>query len=195
MTARNSLGVLLAQIRSCEVCVPHLPAGPRPIVSAHPNASVLIIGQAPGRRVHESGVPWDDPSGDRLRDWMGVDKDLFYDREKIGIVPMGFCYPGTGKSGDLPPRKECAELWHQELLAGMPNIQLTLLLSQYAHARYLPGRRKKTVTETVRSWQEYLPTYLPLPHPSPRNNIWLKKNPWFALEVIPYVRKTVGDLL
>lgn len=195
MTPENDLDALLEKIRRCEVCVPHLPAGPRPIVSAHASASVLIVGQAPGRRVHESGIPWDDPSGDRLREWLGVDKSQFYDREQIAIVPMGFCYPGTGKSGDLPPRKECAELWHGDLLAKLPNIRLTLLLSQYAHKWYLPGRAKKTVTETVKAWRDYLPAYLPLPHPSPRNNIWLKKNPWFQAEVIPHVRQTVRELL
>lgn len=191
----KKLDSLLREIRGCSVCAAHLPLGPRPILSAHGSACILIIGQAPGKRAHERGIPWDDLSGDRLREWMGVRKEQFYDRRKIAVVPMGFCYPGTGKSGDLPPRKECAELWHERLLAMMPTIKLTLILSQYAQSYYLSHRRKGSLTETVKSWKEYRPAILPLPHPSPRNNIWMKKNPWFREEVIPYLRRRVHGLM
>ncbi len=186
---------LLAEIRLCDVCSAQLPLGPRPILQAHPDARVLVAGQAPGRRVHDTGIPWDDPSGVRLREWMGIEEVQFHDRRQVALVPMGFCYPGTGASGDLPPRKECSDLWHQRLLVMLPKVRLTLLLSQYAHTYYLEGRRKKTLTETVRAWKEYRPTYIPLPHPSPRNNRWLKKNPWFQEDVLPYVRKRVRTLL
>ncbi len=186
---------LLAEIRLCDVCSAQLPLGPRPILQAHPDARVLVAGQAPGRRVHDTGIPWDDPSGVRLREWMGIEEVQFHDRRQVALVPMGFCYPGTGASGDLPPRKECSDLWHQRLLVMLPKVRLTLLLSQYAHTYYLEGRRKKTLTETVRAWEEYRPTYIPLPHPSPRNNRWLKKNPWFQEDVLPYVRKRVRALL
>ena len=147
--------------------------GPRPVVQIGTGARILIAGQAPGRRVHESGVPFDDPSGDRLREWMGVTKEIFYDSEKVGILPMGFCYPGTGKSGDLPPRRECAPEWRERLLAAMPAIELTIVLGQYAQEYHLPDRAK-TLTETVRQWEGYWPSAIPLPHPSPRNNRWLK---------------------
>ncbi len=185
---------LLSDIRACEVCSEHLPLGPRPVLSAHRDARLLIIGQAPGKRVHESGVPWGDPSGDRLRAWLGVDKRVFYSK-RIALIPMGFCYPGTGRSGDLPPRPECAPLWHEPLLEKQGGIKLTLLLSRYAHAYYLGTRQKKNLTETVKAWREYTPAILPLPHPSPRNNIWLKKNPWFPAEVLPYLRRRVTMLL
>lgn len=185
---------LLTEIRGCDVCTEHLPLGPRPVLSAHRDARLLVIGQAPGRRVHESGVPWDDPSGARLREWLGVDGETFYDERRIALVPMGFCYPGTGKSGDLPPRKECAELWHEKLLGELPNVELTVLLSRYAQTHYLGEREKKTLTETVRAWREYVPAYLPLPHPSPRNNGWLAKNTWFEGDVLPYLRRRVARL-
>ncbi len=188
------LAGLLAEIRSCDVCTEHLPLGPRPVVSAHRDARLLIIGQAPGKRVHESGVPWDDPSGDRLREWLGIDKRRFYGK-RIALVPMGFCFPGTGRSGDLPPRKECAAEWHAKVLDGLPNVKLTLLLSRYAQAYYLGDRMKDNLTQTVESWREYVPRQLPMPHPSPRNNLWLKKNPWLEKEVIPYLRRRVGRLL
>ena len=191
----KKLDSLLREIRRCSVCAAHLPLGPRPILSAHGSACILIIGQAPGKRAHERGIPWDDLSGDRLREWMGVSKEQFYDRRKIAVVPMGFCYPGTGKSGDLPPRKECAELWHERLISMMPSIKLTLVLSQYAQSYYLRDRRKGSLTETVKAWKEYRPAILPLPHPSPRNNIWLKKNPWFQEEVIPYLKRRVHGLV
>lgn len=191
----NQLPVLLKEVKGCTVCKAHLPLGPRPILSAHRSARIVVIGQAPGKRVHESGVPWDDLSGNRLREWMGISEREFYDKTKIALVPMGFCYPGTGKSGDLPPRKECAELWHETLLMSMPKVELTLLLGQYAHAYYLGDQRKDSLTETVKTWKEYLPEYLPLPHPSPRNNIWLKKNPWFAKSLIPGLRSRVSEIL
>ena len=186
---------LLTEVRKCEICAKHLPAGPRPILIAHPSSRILIIGQAPGRRVHETGIAWNDPSGDRLRDWLGVTKEKFYNPHLFALIPMGFCYPGKGRSGDLPPRPECAEKWHEELFARLKNVRLTILLSQFAQVRYLGDARKATLTETVRAWKNYLPHYLPLPHPSPRNNVWLKKNPWFADEVLPFVRKTVISVL
>lgn len=187
---------LMRDIRACRVCEKHLPLGPRPVVQAHPDARLLIVGQAPGRKVHETGIPWDDPSGDRLRRWMGVDKSVFYDAHKIAIVPMGFCYPGKGASGDLPPRPECAPLWHQKLLDGMKHIRLTLLIGQYAQAYYLGKARKPTLTQTVRAWEEYIGDgFLPMVHPSPRNQIWLRKNPWFEAELVPQLAKLVKKAL
>ena len=160
-----------------------------------PDAKLLLIGQAPGTRVHESGVPWNDPSGERLRDWLQMKPDDFYDESNIAIMPMGFCYPGADtKGGDKPPRPECAPEWHPPILAGLPNVELTILIGQYAQKRYLEGRRKKTLTETVRHWREYTPDFLPLPHPSWRNNVWVKKNPWFAEEVLPMLRERVAGL-
>lgn len=182
---------LLKEIKNCQVCLPHLKDGVKPVVSAHPNSKVVIIGQAPGSIVHQTGIPWDDKSGDRLREWLQVSKEQFYNPELFAIIPMGFCYPGKGKSGDLPPRKECAPLWHEPLLSKIKSVELTLLIGSYAQAYYLEDHRKKTLTETVKNSFEYLPTYLPLPHPSPRNNIWLKKNPWFATEVLPLLRKKI----
>jgi len=156
---------------------------------------VLIVGQAPGRKVHASGIAWSDASGERLRAWLGVGADAFYDPRRFAIVPMGFCYPGTGRSGDLPPRPECAELWHERLLERMPRVESTLLLSRYAIDRYLGARAKRTVTETVGAWKEYRPRFLPLPHPSPRNDRWLKRNPWFEAEVLPYLRRRVRAVI
>lgn len=186
---------LLTDIRRCEICRDHLPHAPRPVVQIAPEAKLLIIGQAPGRRVQESGVPWDDPSGVRLREWLGIEAETFYDPKQVALVPMGFCYPGKGKSGDLPPRPECAPQWHEPILDGLNQVGLTLLLSQYALNYYLADRRKKTLTATVQAWREYAPDYLPLPHPSPRNNIWLRKNPWFADDVLPYLQQRLGELL
>lgn len=186
---------LLKEIQGCTVCAPHLVNGVRPVMSAHKNSKIAIIGQAPGSIVHRTGIPWDDKSGDRLREWLGVDKDTFYDAENFAIIPMGFCYPGKGKSGDLPPRPECAPLWHEPLLAGLENLQLTLLIGSYAQAYYLGDQKKRTLTETVRNHELYLPTYLPLPHPSPRNNIWLKRNAWFGEEILPVLKAIVGDVL
>ena len=182
---------LLAEIRACQVCAAHLPHAPRPVLRAHASARLLLVGQAPGRRVHETGIPWNDPSGDTLREWLQLTREQFYDERLIAIVPTGFCYPGTGKNGDLPPRPECAPLWHPPLLAALPKIELTLLIGSYAQAYYLKERNRGTLTETVANYAAYLPDFLPLPHPSPRNRIWLKRNPWFAAEVLPTLRACV----
>ena len=189
------LGTLLTRVRACQLCAAHLPCGPRPVLQAHAEARILIAGQAPGRKVHASGVPFDDASGARLRAWLGVDRDTFYDPTRIAILPMGFCYPGTGKSGDLPPRRECAEHWRRPLLDFLPHISLTLVIGQYAHAWHLGDRQKGSLTETVKNWKDYWPDILALPHPSPRNNMWLKRNPWFEGEVLPVLRSRVAQLL
>lgn len=185
---------LLAEVIRCRICEESLPLGPRPVLQADPRARILIAGQAPGSRVHETGVPFDDPSGDRLRDWLGVTRETFYDPAKIAILPMGFCYPGTGKSGDLPPRRECAAAWRERLLGELTELRLTLVIGQYAHRWHLSEPRKN-LTETVRAWRDYGPSVVPLPHPSPRNNIWMKKNPWFADELLPGLRRRVGDAM
>mgnify|MGYP001420095383 FL=1 len=195
MHSERSLAGLHTEIARCTVCAKDLPLGPRPVFRISPTARILVIGQAPGRLVHASGVPWDDPSGKRLRQWMQLEDGVFYDSVQVGIMPMGFCYPGTGKSGDLPPRPECAPLWHEVLLAKMPAIELTLLIGQYAQNYYLQDRCKKTLTETVQTWREYAPTHLPLPHPSPRNNLWLKRNPWFEREVVPHLQDRIHSIL
>ena len=168
---------LLSEIRACTVCAAHLPAGPRPIVQFSGTSRLVIIGQAPGTRVHESGVPWDDASGERLREWTGLTPEQFYDPTLVGLVPMGFCYPGTGASGDLPPRPECAPLWHARVLAALPADRLTILVGSYAQARYLPGTRRQSLTDRVRDVRAHLPTFLPLPHPSWRSTGWMTKNP------------------
>ncbi len=189
------MDTLLSDIRACEVCKAHLPLGPRPIVSGHPEAKIIIIGQAPGTKVHNSGIPWDDASGKQLRKWLDIPDDLFYDESKIAIVPMGFCYPGKGKSGDLPPRPECAPLWHKPLLDLMPALELIILIGQYAQKYYLKQLAQKTLTETVKAYDNYLPQYLPLPHPSPRNRFWFIKNPWFDDTVIPMLQNRVREIL
>ena len=191
----TSLSKLVKEIRSCALCTEFLPLGPRPVVQVGASAKILIVGQAPGRRVHETGVPFVDPSGDRLRSWMGIEKEVFYDKNKIAIVPMGFCFPGTGKSGDLPPRPECAEIWRDKLLNLLPNVALTVVVGQYAQSWHLGKSNKHNLTETVRAWKEYWPRSVPLPHPSPRNNIWLKKNVWFEDEVLLHLKKKVKILL
>ena len=189
-----ALAQTLGEARDCRVCAAHLPLGPRPILRASVTARLLIVGQAPGTRVHETGIPWNDPSGDRLRAWLGLDRHIFYDESRIAIMPMGFCYPGVARSGgDAPPRPECAPLWHDRLRRHMPQIALTLLVGTYAQRHYLGRRRKRSVTETVRAWREFLPEFLPLPHPSWRNTGWLKRNPWFEAEVLPALRRSVGD--
>jgi len=187
----ENLEKLLKEVRACGLCEPALPCPPKPILRAAASARILIVGQAPGRRVHETGIPWNDPSGDRLRDWMQVSRDTFYDESRIAIIPTGFCYPGTGSGGDLPPRPECAPLWHPRLLAALPNIRLTLLIGSYAQAFYLGERAQKTLTETVCHYRGYLPEFLPLPHPSPRNQMWLRRNPWFEEEVVPLLRELI----
>ncbi len=186
---------LLVAIRQCRVCEPFLEMGVNPVVRASETAELLIVGQAPGRVVHQTSIPWNDKSGDNLRNWLDMDKDVFYDTSKIAIVPMGFCYPGTGKSGDLAPRPECAPLWHSSLLTRMPKLKLILLIGQYAQKYYLKEQAKPTLTETVKNFEAYLPNYFVLPHPSPRNNIWQAKNEWFAEEVIPILRETVQEIL
>lgn len=191
----TTLKELLQEIKGCNVCEKYLVNGVRPVLSAQSTAKILIIGQAPGTRVHKTGIPWNDPSGERLRRWMNVDKETFYDSSKIAIVPMGFCYPGKGKSGDLPPRKECAPLWHEQVLDHLPNLKLTLLIGQYAQKYYLKSTKKKTLTATVEAFPIYLPDYLPLVHPSPRNRYWLTRNPWFEKEVVPYLQSRVKELL
>lgn len=191
-TYQESLSDLLCRIKQCKLCEAYLPLGPRPILQVHQDARILIVGQAPGLKVHESGVPWNDASGNRLRQWMGIDRDTFYNPKLIAILPMGFCYPGRSKNGDLPPRKECAPQWHQILLAHMPHIKTILLVGQYAQKAYLPTPQPKTLTETVKQWQTWAPRIIPLPHPSPRNNIWLRKNPWFEEELVPFITHTVN---
>jgi uracil-DNA glycosylase family 4 len=186
---------LLHNISHCTICSKHLALGPRPVVSAHPNSKIVIIGQAPGTKVHNSGIPWDDASGKQLRKWLDVSDKDFYDETKFAIVPMGFCYPGKGKTGDLPPRSECAPQWHQQLFDLMPNIELVILIGMYAQKYYLKDKAKKTLTDTVANHKSYLPTYFPLPHPSPRNRFWLTKNPWFESEVLPDLKKKVKEVL
>jgi uracil-DNA glycosylase len=189
-----TLGPLLDDIRACRVCEDSLADGPRPIVQVGSDARVVVIGQAPGRRVHESGVPWDDPSGVRLRDWLGVTADQFYDRHQVALIPMGFCYPGSGKSGDLPPRPECAPPWHERLLNELPADRLEVIIGRYAQARYVASGGT-TLTDTVKRWRTYLPEQAVMPHPSPRNRRWLSNNPWFEVEAIPAIRARVREVL
>ncbi|MCP5356775.1 MAG: uracil-DNA glycosylase family protein [Pseudomonadales bacterium] len=190
----HSLTRLLEQVRNCRLCAEHLPLGPRPVVRALPSARLMIIGQAPGTKVHASGIPWDDASGKRLRDWLQMDKEVFYDESRVAIMPMGFCYPGKGRSGDLPPRPECAPQWHAALMSELPQLSLVLLIGQYAQRYYLP-QKPASLTETVQQWREAGPRYFPLPHPSPRNQLWLKRNAWFESEVLPALRARVNDCL
>lgn len=189
------MDALLNEVRRCRLCADHLPAGPRPVLQLHPDARILIAGQAPGRRVHESGVPFDDPSGKRLRNWLGVSPKQFYDPRCFAILPMGFCYPGTGQSGDLPPRPECAPAWRQRLLDTLPDLQLTLVIGQYAMAWHLPERSGDSLTAVAQDWQTYWPHRLPMPHPSPRNQRWLRNNPWFEEQVVPALQQRVAALL
>jgi len=194
--SRTRFDALLTEIRACRVCAPQLPHEPRPVLRARRSARLVIVGQAPGTRVHASGTPFTDPSGDRLRSWLGIDSETFYDEARIAIVPMGFCFPGLdANGGDLPPRKECAPLWREKLFAELKEIKLTLLVGQYAQAWHLKDRRKATLTETVKAWREYGPDHVPLPHPSWRNNAWVKKNPWFEAELLPVLRRRVAKVL
>ena len=191
----SALRRLLEDVRACTLCAEHLAQGPRPVLQVDAKARILIAGQAPGRKVHTSGVPFDDASGERLRQWMGIDRSVFYDPTLLAILPMGFCYPGTGSSGDLPPRRECAPQWRKRLLAQIPNIELTLVIGQYAQAWHLQEAQAATLTETVKGWRNHWPKVLPLPHPSPRNNIWLKGNPWFTSDVVPALQARVREIL
>jgi uracil-DNA glycosylase len=191
----HTLESLLAAVRACRTCEAHLPLGPRPVLSAAATARILIVGQAPGARVHRTGVPWDDPSGERLRDWMGVSADVFYDESRIAIIPMGYCYPGRGKGGDLPPRPECAQLWLEPLLAKLPMIELTLLIGLHAQRHFLGKRRKASLAETTQAWAQYCPPYIPLPHPSPRNTPWLQRNSGFEQHLLPELRRRIEALL
>ena len=186
---------LLHNISQCTICSTHLALGPRPVVSAHKDSKIVIIGQAPGTKVHASGIPWDDASGKQLRKWLNVSVEDFYDETKFAIVPMGFCYPGKGKTGDLPPRPECAPQWHEELMSRMPKLELVILIGMYAQKYYLKKEAKKTLTETVANYKDYLPKYFVLPHPSPRNRFWLTKNPWFGDEVLPELKKSMDTVI
>ncbi|ATQ74382.1 uracil-DNA glycosylase [Massilia violaceinigra] len=188
------LDSLLSDVRACRACEAHLPKGPRPIVQVGEGARVLIIGQAPGSRVHASGIPWDDASGTRLREWMGVDAKAFYDPTRFAIIPMGYCYPGRGKGGDLPPRTECADLWPDQLLAKLPDIELTLLIGAHAQRHFLGPLRKPSLTGTVQAWRDVAPAYFPLPHPSPRNTPWLQRNPWFEQDLVPVLRARINGI-
>jgi uracil-DNA glycosylase len=193
-TEYPTLEGLLAAVRQCRACEGQLPLGPRPVLRAGRAARILVVGQAPGARVHASGIPWDDPSGERLRAWMGLGTDAFYDESRIAIIPMGYCYPGRGRGGDLPPRRECASLWLDQLLARLPRIELTLLIGLHAQRHFLGGRRKRSLTETARAWREFAPEYLPLPHPSARNTPWFRRNPWFERELLPVLRERIRSL-
>ncbi|MFT5286185.1 MAG: uracil-DNA glycosylase [Planctomycetota bacterium] len=192
--AAMSFEELLAEVRACTICEDALVDGVRPVLQVHPEARVLIAGQAPGRKVHESGVPFEDASGDRLRSWMGVSRETFYDSRKIAILPMGFCFPGTGKSGNLAPRLECAPAWRTELLEHMQEVKLTLVIGRYAQDYHLQAQ-KQTVTEIVKNWKQAWPKIVPLPHPSPRKNMWIRRNPWFSDELIPELQERVSKVL
>ncbi|MFV0565666.1 MAG: uracil-DNA glycosylase family protein [Flavobacteriaceae bacterium] len=185
---------LLTEIRQCTICKNFLPLGPRPIVSAASHSKIVIIGQAPGIKVHQTGIAWNDPSGNQLRKWLNVTTEQFYNPENFAIMPMGFCYPGKGKSGDLPPRPECAPQWHGKLFDQMENVKLVLLIGKYAQDYYLQDKTEKNLTETVKKFKAYLPKYLPLPHPSPRNRFWLAKNPWFEKEVVPELQNIANGI-
>lgn len=186
---------LIDEIRACTLCAAHLEAGPRPVTQFSATARLVIIGQAPGRKVHESGIPWDDASGERLREWTGLGKPEFYDSSKVALVPIGFCYPGTSASGDLPPRLECAPLWHERVLDVLPPDRLTLLVGSYAQARYLPAAKKQSLTDRVRAFASFGPQFLPLPHPSWRSTGWMARNPWFEGDVLPALQSSVRNHL
>lgn len=185
---------LLDEVRCCTICAESLPLGPRPILQLHPQSRILIASQAPGRKAHVSGIPFQDASGERLRSWLGISSKNFYDPQCVAILPMGLCFPGTGKAGDLPPRPECAPAWRKQLMQLLQHLQLTLVIGQYAQAHHFPGARA-SVTSTVQAWREHWPNVIPLPHPSPRNNIWLRRNPWFEEELLPHLRVRVEEVL
>jgi uracil-DNA glycosylase len=189
-----SLDKLILEVRSCTICKDHLPLNPRPILQIATSAKILIAGQAPGKKVHLSGVPFDDQSGERLRNWLDLTKEQFYDAGLVAILPMGFCYPGSGKSGDAPPRPECAKEWREKLLMLLPHVELTVLIGTYAIDYHLAENQKDNLTKTVNAWREYWPSTIPMPHPSPRNNIWLSKNPWFEKDVLPAVKRRVRSI-
>lgn len=184
-----------AEAAACRLCAGVLPLTPKPIFVAGSGARLLIISQAPGRRAHDTGIPWNDSSGVRLRDWLGLAPEQFYDPALVAILPMGFCYPGKGATGDLPPRPECAPLWHPRLLPLLPNIRLTLLIGRYAQAAYLAPHCPPTLTEAVQRHAGFMPRFFPLPHPSPLNRRWLARNPWFADDVVPVLRTRVREAL
>ncbi|MFQ5972238.1 MAG: uracil-DNA glycosylase family protein [Alphaproteobacteria bacterium] len=187
---------LLAEIRRCRICAEHLPLGPRPVLRLSPQARVLIVGQAPGTKVHDTGLPWNDRSGDRLREWLWLDRESFYDASRVGILPMGLCYPGRdARGGDKPPRPECGPQWHPQVRPRMTRVELTLLVGRYAQAYYLGKRRKRNLTETVAAWREYLPDLLPMPHPSWRTTAWQKRNAWFETKLLPELRRRVHALM
>jgi len=194
VTPCQGLESVLAAARGCRACEAHLPLGPRPVLQASYAARILVVGQAPGVRVHRSGIPWDDPSGERLRSWTGLCDKRFYGPSQVAIIPMGFCYPGRGRGGDLPPRRECADLWLDALLARLPHLELTLLIGLYAQRHFLGRRRKSSLTETVKAWREFAPCFFPLPHPSARNTPWFQRNPWFEHDLLPALRQRVGSL-
>jgi uracil-DNA glycosylase len=189
-----SFASLLTEVGGCTICAPHLPHGVRPVLQIHPQARVLIAGQAPGRKVHESGVPFEDASGERLREWMGVTREVFSDPKQVAILPMGFCFPGSKKLGDLPPRPECAPAWRAQLVGRLRSLELTLVIGQYAQAYHL-AEKPASLTETVKSWRTYWPTVVPIPHPSPRNNLWIRRNPWFETELLPSLRARLSQVL
>lgn len=192
----DELKPLLLEIAQCRLCAGHLPHAPRPVLQAASSARLRIVGQAPGRKVHESGIPWSDASGKRLRAWLGISEETFYDASQVAIVPVGFCYPGKAASGDLPPRPECVPRWHASLNALLPNIRLSLLVGQYAQAKYLGPLRKASLTETVRAWKDYVAQgMIPLPHPSPRNQAWAMKHRWFEEEVLPELRELLRAVM
>ncbi len=186
---------LILQIKACRVCEEALPYGPRPVFTLGESSKILIVGQAPGMKVHQSGIPWDDQSGKELRNWLGVSSADFYDPDKFSILPMGLCYPGKGKNGDLPPRKECARLWHTPILENLPELRLTLLIGTYAQRYYLKDNTYTNLTDTVKNYHHYLPEFFPLPHPSPRNFMWRTRNPWFKEEVVPTLQQMVKQIL
>lgn len=188
------LTTLLEAVRSCTICE-DLPLGPRPILQGSTKAKVLIVGQAPGRVTHKKGIPFDDPSGKRLRAWMGVTEDVFYNPDKIAILPMGFCFPGTGNSGDLPPRSECANAWRRPLLEHLSHIEVTLIIGQYAINWHINDGQKANLTDRVSNWKNDMPSRIVMPHPSPRNNRWLKRNPWFETDVLPALKERIRDIL